>query len=116
MITQILVAKGKGIASLAHQLLHAMLYQFGIAKVAKALRKAAQDTALPLHFPQQQSPCVRTDLAAVKGRHNLAPSQALKFEPPSVTVCLHEAAPLLVLSVWWHNHLYQKKQPFALLR
>ena len=56
-----------------------------------------------LHFPQQQTASVRTDLATVETTDDFAPAQTVECQGLCVTLCVHKAVILL-----WHNLLIAK--------
>src|SRR3990170_3598908 len=68
-----------------------------------------------LHLSQQQTACIRADLAAIKSADHSATPQVLKFHLFSCTLCFHKAALLLARNCLVTQPLCHDERPYSSL-
>jgi len=113
MIIEILIPQRQTIPPLPHQLQHRVLDQVPVPMIRETRRKPLGQIQPKVHLPQQQRTSVRTDMPPFKIRLYRAPTNPLKLQSRTVTLCLHKAVSFLWFNFLSLQTLYHRGQPLS---
>jgi hypothetical protein len=114
LIVVVEVSQAQSIDSLREQFVDAVLNEFGIAQIKKALRKPIQELLALLDLAKEQTTGVRGDLASIEGSHHRPTEKALKCQLLGATVCLHRTASPFLGKGFVVKHLYRSGRLFSI--
>ena len=106
VVVEVLIAQHQTEDPLPNYCLDLMLDIASVAPVAEALGKPTDQPEAAIHQAQQQSTCVRRDVAAIETGHHRAPIYRFKFEQLRRTLCLHRGYPLDLINAFSYNNFF----------